>query len=42
MMTAEELNQQHRCFWADQAELLKQRMADDTVRTVAFGLIHHQ
>lgn len=41
-ITAKELNQQYGHFWADQTRLLQRRMADDTVRNVAFGLIHDQ
>lgn len=41
-ITVEDLNQQYALFWADQAELLKQRMANDTVRAVALGMIRDQ
>lgn len=41
-ITAHELNEMHRLFWANQTKLLERRIADDTVREVAFGFIRHQ
>jgi hypothetical protein len=41
-MTAEELNEKHTRFWADQAEFLTRRMTDDAVRGTALGLIREQ